>query len=239
MHKGQALIQRAKPGGTGDIGTTRHIRAVIFDMDGVLFEGRNFWLDLHRRYGTDVEGLRLADRYLTSDYATLAAKVAGQLWRGRPAKVYESLVQQRRYQPGVNELFGFLREHGVRTAIVSSGPDLLAARAQRDLAIDLVRANGLEIHDGRLTGRTFIRVSDTGKAKVGLEVMRELGVHADQTAMVGDSESDAELAALVGLAIAYDSDSDRLKTVAQHHLRRGELLQVREILRSSSVRRER
>jgi phosphoserine phosphatase len=227
------LIKDVSPEGSGQISLAPNIRAVIFDMDGVLFQGRSFWLDLHREFGTDVEGLRLADRYLAGDYATLAAKVAGELWRGKSATVYESLVKRRRYQRGVSELFRFLHKRSIRTAIVSSGPDLLALRAQRDLAIDLVRANGLEVREQKLTGKAFIRVSDAAKAEVGTEVMRELGVRASQTATVGDSESDAELAALAGLAIAYDSDSDLLTKVAQHHLPRGDLLRICDILRTS------
>ena len=55
---------------------------VIFDMDGVLFEGHNFWLELHKKYGTEKLGLELANKYFTSDYDALAIQVARDLWRG-------------------------------------------------------------------------------------------------------------------------------------------------------------
>lgn len=207
------------------------IAAVVFDMDGVLFEGRNFWLDLHERYGGELaEAQALADRYLTRDYAMLAAKVAGELWRGRPAAPYRELVAGRPYQPGARETVARLRRAGIRTAIVSSGPDLLAERAQRELGIDIVRANGLEIRDDRLTGNATIRVADADKLAVALDVMRELGVEPSAVAAVGDSSSDVPLAEVVELPIAYDSSSERLSAVSRHDLRHGELVRVCDLV---------
>lgn len=208
------------------------IRAVIFDMDGVIFEGRNFWLDLHRRYGGDVgEARALLDRYLTSDYGTLAEVIVGRLWKGKPAAPYLDLVEGRRYQPGVQETFERVHELGLATGLISSGPDLLARRAQRDLGIDTIRANGIEIVDGVLTGRATVRVPDGEKDRVGREVMAELDVAAAETAAVGDSSSDVPFAEQVALPIAYDSSSDRLDLLARHRLAHGELPRLPQVLR--------
>ncbi len=194
------------------------IDLVLFDMDGVIFEGRNFWLDLHRVYGTDREGVRLADRYLADDYAELARRVAGELWKGRPAAPFERLVAERRYQPGVRRLMEVLRPSPLATAIVSSGPLALAERARRELGFDEIRANRVETEAGVLTGRTTIQVPDGEKKRVGLEVIARLGATPARTAFVGDSDSDAPLAAAVGLPIAYNSRSQRLLAVAEHVL---------------------
>jgi phosphoserine phosphatase len=210
------------------------VRAVLFDMDGVLFEGHNFWLDLHKAYGTDVAGLELAEQYLRSNYEALAARVGEELWRGKPAATYEELVAARQYQPDVEEVFTFLHRHQVRTAIVSSGPDLLAARARADLGLDVVRANGLQVENGLLTGRVTLRVSDTEKDRVGREVLEELDVTPAQAAAVGDSESDAPIATLVALAVAYDSKSEALNNVATYRLRHGELGRLSDILANAS-----
>lgn len=211
--------------------TLASMRAVIFDMDGVLFEGSNFWLDLHRRFGGDVEqALLLLDRYVESDYDTLAEKIVGEQWRGKPAAPYFELVAERQYQSGARETLVSLRERGIRTAIVTAGPDLLAERAQEELGIDLVRANGVEIRDGRLTGRSKVMVRDSEKGVVGLEVLRELGVEPAEAAAVGDGDADAHLARLVGTSIAYDSSSQRLRDATQHCLEHGELRRVLELI---------
>lgn len=208
------------------------IRAVIVDMDGVVFEGRNFWLDLHRCYGGDVEEVsQLLDRYLATDYDTLAEAIVGRLWKGKPAAPYLDLIEGRRYQPGVKETFECLHDWGIETALVSSGPDLLAQRAQRDLGIQAIRANGLEIVEGVLTGDATVAVPDGEKAEVGVEVMRELGVEPAATAAVGDSSSDIPLAERVGTPIAYDSSSKRLTAIARRCLSHGELQRLLEIVK--------
>jgi phosphoserine phosphatase len=207
------------------------IKLVIFDMDGVIFEGRNFWLDLHRRYSTVADALDLAERYLKHDYETLGRITTEVLWKGKSATPFLDLVHQRRYQRGVAELIEGLRQYGVMTAIVSSGPMQLAARAQEDLGIDEIRANKLQIVDGRVCGPVNISVPDSEKGRVSLEVMRCLAVTPDESAAVGDSESDVGVAQVVSLPVAYDSDSAELDNIARVHLRKGELLKLRDIVR--------
>jgi phosphoserine phosphatase len=206
------------------------IELIIFDMDGVIFEGRNFWLDLHYCYSTEAEGLALAAHDLKDDYKKAAEFTAEALWRDRPAAPFFELVRERVYQDGVFELFDYLRRRRVKTAIVSSGPLQLAVRAQHDLGIDEVRANELAIVDGRISGRVDIGVIDSEKVQVSLDVMRSIGVAPDQTAAVGDTESDVETAATVGLAVAYDSVSPDLDRVAHVHLCKGELRRLIEVI---------
>jgi phosphoserine phosphatase len=199
-------------------------------MDGVIFEGRNSWLDLHHCYSTEVKALELAERYLKDDYETLARITAEKLWKDRPAAPFVELVRKRVYQDGVFELFDYLRRTRVKTAIVSSGPLQLAARAQLELGIDEVRANELVIAAGRISGHVNIRVLDSEKGRASLEVMRFIGVAPEQTAAVGDTESDVEVAAAVGLAVAYDSISPDLDRVARVHLAKGELQRLIEVI---------
>jgi phosphoserine phosphatase len=198
------------------------IELVIFDMDGVVFQGDNFWLDLHREYGTDEEGVRLANSYLNSDYVMLAELVIERLWKGRPASVFERLVERRSYHPGVQELFKFLHRRGLRSAIVSTGPYQLAERAQSELGIDEIRGNRVIIESGMIS-QVEIMVRETHKAEVGRRIMSSQAVDPARTAFVGDSYSDVALAELVGLPVAYNSKSAELNDVCKYMLRNGEL----------------
>jgi phosphoserine phosphatase len=207
------------------------IQLVIFDMDGVIFEGRNFWLDLHRRYSTEADALDLAERYLKHDYETLGRITTEVLWKGKSAAPFLDLVRQRTYQSGVAELIEGLRQYGVMTAIVSSGPMQLAARAQQDLGIDEIRANDLQIVDSRVSGQVNISVPDSEKGRVSLEVMRCLAVTPSESAAVGDTESDVGVAQVVALPVAYDSDSAELDSLARVHLQKGELVKLLDIVR--------
>lgn len=209
---------------------SRGLRAVVFDMDGVIFEGENFWLDLHREYGTERQALALAERYLTSDYARLARITAERLWRGRPAAPYYRLVAERRYQPGVEDLVARLRQAGLRIVIVSSGSDLLAARARDELGVDDVAANGLGVRNGLISGELSLGVSDSGKAEVATRLLSRAGITPDQAAAVGDSGSDVGVARTVALSVAYNSKSPELLEVASYVLGYGELPRLAEIV---------
>jgi phosphoserine phosphatase len=199
-------------------------------MDGVIFEGKNFWLDLHKAYGTVKEGLELADRHLASDYELLARTVAEKLWKDKPVSVYQKMIDERAYQPGVEDVFEYLHRSRIQTAIVSSGPYHLAVRAQKQFGIDEVWANRLLIKDGKFQGRVELMVSDTAKESIGEEIMKSRGVTAGDTAFVGDSDSDVALASLVGLPVAYDSTSERLTRLCQHVLKYGELSRLKEFV---------
>jgi HAD superfamily phosphoserine phosphatase-like hydrolase len=202
------------------------IGLVLFDMDGVIFEGKNFWLDLHREYGTAERGLSLSERYLAEDYDSLARAVVGKLWKGRSAAPYWDLVYGRAYQPGVQNVFAYLHKRSIRSAIVSSGPAHLAERAQRELGIDAVRANRLFFDGDRLSGEVEVQVRDSEKLWAGRCLMDELGVPPDATAFVGDSNSDVALAETVRLPVAYDSTSKRLVQACCQVLKHGELPQL-------------
>jgi len=203
---------------------------VIFDMDGVIFEGTNFWLELHERYGTERQGLKLARKYMNSNYKLLARHVVGGLWKGKPAWVYRTMVDKRVYQPGVREVFEFLHRNRIRSAIVSSGPHELASRAQQELGIEEVWANRLGVENDVISGQVETMVPDGEKDRIGLKVMAKMGVDPSRVAFVGDSESDVGLAKKVALPIAYNSESKMLNRLCKYKLKYGELTKLIDIL---------
>jgi HAD superfamily phosphoserine phosphatase-like hydrolase len=196
---------------------------VIFDMDGVIFQGRNFWLDLHRAMGTEAEAWRLWHAYGKHDYPRLGAITVEQVWIGRSAVAFHDLIASRTYVDGAADVISWLRQHAVRTAIVSSGPYQLAERAQRELGIDVIRANRVAIAGTIFTGTVDLQVDDTRKDLAATTVMTELGIRPSRTAMVGDTASDSRLAGIVGRLIAYDPDSPELTAAADAVIPSGHL----------------
>ncbi|MCC7574528.1 hypothetical protein KO361_02960 [Candidatus Woesearchaeota archaeon] len=80
-------------------------KLVCFDMDEVIFKYMNFWMELHKKFGTLKEGTELTKQYLHSDYDKLVEEVVVKLWKGRDASPYYELVNSLEYLPGVKEAF--------------------------------------------------------------------------------------------------------------------------------------
>lgn len=202
-------------------------------MDGVIFEGANFWLELHDIFGTRERGLALANEYMRSDYTYLASIVAGELWKGKKALPFKNLVSSRVYQPGVKILMDFLHRNQILTAIISTGPLELAIRAKKELGINEIRANDLEIKKGVFTGKVNLQVIEEQKARVGLDIMSKFSVTPRSTSFIGDSDSDVDLATIVSLPIAYNSHSNMLKSFVRYDLPHGKLSEVRKVLQET------
>lgn len=209
-----------------------NIELAIFDMDGVIFEGDNFWLELHQKYGTEEKGLELAHKYLFSDYENLATLVAKDLWKGKPVSIYNLMINSRVYQPGVKKVFRYLNQKKIPSAILSSGPYHLASRAQGDLGINAIWANRLSIENNILTGEVEVMVRDHDKKEAGLSIIRHFKVSRSQTVFIGDSDADVGLAEVIGLPISYNSKSEKLNRVCKYVLKYGELEQLINILSS-------
>jgi len=83
-------------------------------MDGVIFEHFNFWLELHKAYGTYEEGLELTNKYVKTDYNRLIKEVVGRLWKAKPAKIYFDLIKRIDYFPGVFKTLIELKKRGIK-----------------------------------------------------------------------------------------------------------------------------
>jgi phosphoserine phosphatase len=196
---------------------------VMFDMDGVIFQGRNFWLDLHRAMGTEEAAWHLWNTYGQTDYPRLASVTVAEVWCGRSADAFYDLIAARRYVEGVPEVIAWFHEQGVQTAIVSSGPWQLAERAQRELEIDVIRGNRVGIADGVFSGVVDLQVDDARKDVAARAVMAELNVEPMRAAMVGDTAADGRLAGIVGHLIAYDPSDPAFAGTAETVLAAGHL----------------
>ncbi len=208
-------------------------KLVCFDMDGVLFKDINFWMELHKSFGTYEEGVRLTEQYLHTNYNKLVDEVVGRLWKGKEATPYFSLVNSLEYLPGVPEMFTYVESQDYITAIVSASSLDVAKRVQNDYGIDHLFANQLIIKEGKVAGE-FVWPIGAGKDKKA-EIIRhlctDLGISAKEVIYIGDSDTDIEAFKEVGLAIAFNSSSDALQKVATHVVDSHNLVDVIPILK--------
>jgi len=205
-----------------------HFKMICFDMDGVLFKDINFWLELHKKFGTYEQGNLLTKKYLHSDYERLVKEVVGKLWKGLDAKPYYDLVNSIEYLPGVSETFNHLKRQGYITAIISASSMDVARRVQEDFGVDHIFANELVIRNGKVSGE-FIWPIGAGnhlKAKIITELCKDIGISPEECIYVGDSDTDIEAFKIVGMSIAFNSNSSALKDVATHVIESGRLSDI-------------
>ncbi|MEO6998586.1 MAG: HAD family phosphatase, partial [Terracoccus sp.] len=76
----------------------------------------------------------------------------------------------------------------------------------RDLGIEHVRANRLEIEDGRLTGRVTGEVVDrAGKALALRAFAEEEHLPLSRTVAIGDGANDLDMLDIAGLGVAFNA----------------------------------
>ena len=202
------------------------LRLVLFDMDGVIFEGKNFWLDLHKLMGTEKQAWQLWKGLGTRAYERLSDRTA-KIWQNQSSEHFWRLISERRTVEGLEQVFAYLHECQINTAIISSGPYQLAEKAQRLFSIDEIRANKLGIsEDGTFTGIVKVQVDDNYKNIPAKEVMLQFGATYDTTAMIGDASSDVLIARLVSLSIAYNSNDTELLNACKYKVEDGEISKI-------------
>ncbi|WP_445348692.1 HAD family hydrolase [Desulforudis sp. DRI-14] len=190
--------------------TGKPLKAVIFDLDGTLTPVRSVWQYIHERLGTwESQGLQSLNAFLAGKitYKEFAERDV-YAWRGTPHAIIESIVNEIPLRNGAREVAGTLRAFGVRTAILSSGLDVLVRRVAGLLGVERYIANELGFTAGVADGRVTINVGWDGKPEHLLPLCRAWGVHPSEVAVVGDGVGDAPLFPMVGLGVAFNAAPD-------------------------------
>ena len=185
-------------------------RLAAFDMDSTLIS-----IECVDELG-DVMGKKAEIAAITeaamrgeiADYKeSLRRRVA--LLRGMPESALQKVHDERlRLTPGAERLLGALRAAGLHTLLVSGGFTFFAERVQARLGIDEVRANVLEIEDGRLTGRMVDQpwgdiCDGAEKRRALLQACERLGIEPRESIAVGDGANDLPMMGAAGLSVAF------------------------------------
>ena len=138
--------------------------------------------------------------------ASLRARVA--LLEGLPEGVLDEVRSAVRLTHGSVELCKTLHERGHVVALISGGFDVIANAIGQAVGADHVRANRLEVIDGRLTGRVEGDIVDRAAKAVALVEFAALhGIPLDRTVAVGDGANDLDMLELAALGIAFCAKS--------------------------------
>ena len=181
-------------------------KLVVMDVDSTLIQQEVIEL-LGAKAGVQSEIVKITEAAMRGELdfeASLRARVA--LLKGLPASVLEDVRSEITLTPGARTLVRTLKKLGHHIALVSGGFEPVIAPLATELGIDHIRANNLEIGDGKLTGELVGPVIDrAGKATALRDFAAEHNVDLDQTIAIGDGANDLDMIAIAGMGIAFNA----------------------------------
>lgn len=189
-------------------------RLVCFDCDSTLITGEVIEM-LAAHAGKEAEVAEVTERAMRGELdfeESLRERVA--TLAGLDASVIDSVAAGIELTPGARTTIRTLNSMGYRTAVVSGGFIQVLEGLAEELDLDYVRANTLEIVDGKLTGRVVGEIVDRqAKARLLADFAQDSGLQMSQTVAVGDGANDIDMLGVAGLGIAFNA-KPALKEVA-------------------------
>ena len=196
----------------------RNRRLVVLDMDSTLI-AEEVMDELAKRHG-------FGDQVVAVTAAAMAGEIdfkesfrqRARLLRGMPREFLQEVAESVKLNDGAHRMIKALKHFGYRTAVISGGFQYVGEYLAKDLGIDYVYANTLEIVDGRMTGEVLGDIVDAeSKAQILMSIAEREGITLEQTIAVGDGANDLPMLTAAGLGIAYHAKAV-VKKSARHSI---------------------
>lgn len=182
----------------------RNRRLVCFDMDSTLIQAEV--IDrLAELAGTGDEVKAITELAMLGEIDFKESFIRRMnLLKGLSEDVLHDVAVNLPITKGAKRLIDTLKSYGFKTAILSGGFTYFGNYLQKELGMDYVYANQLEIKDGVLTGGYIGDIVDGNKkAEYLKEISLKEGIDINQTIAVGDGANDLPMLNLAGLGIAF------------------------------------
>lgn len=185
-------------------------KVIAFDMDSTLIsiETLDEMADLMGKKAEVAALTEAAMRGEIVDYKqSLRERVA--LLAGMPEAFLDEVYEQRvRINPGAETLIAACKAAGLTCLLVTGGFTCFTDKLRVRLGLDDVRANVLEIQEGRLTGRLVPQAwgdicDGEEKRRKLAEVCAGLGVGLERAIAVGDGANDLPMMRAAGVSVGY------------------------------------
>ena len=182
----------------------RNRRLVCFDMDSTLIQAEVIdKLAELAGVGDEVKAITELAMQGEIDFKE-SFKRRMKLLKGLSEEVLHDVAVNLPITKGARRLIDTLKSYGFKTAILSGGFTYFGNYLQKELGIDYLYANQLEIKDGVLTGGYLGEIVDGNKkAEYLKEIAKKEGIDIGQTIAVGDGANDLPMLNVAGLGIAF------------------------------------
>jgi len=198
-------------------------RLILFDVDSTLIKQEVIDL-LADKSGHGIEVQQITARAMKGeiDFAQALLKRVSLL-EGLPESVFDEVISQISFAEGFDELFSYLRNNGFLVGAVSGGFHNVLDKLFAQLQLDFLKANVLEVVDGKLTGRiTSAPVDRMAKARALREFADLHKIKLENTVAVGDGANDLDMIEIAGLGVSY-MGKEILRKKADLHLEKAGL----------------
>lgn len=188
------------------LATLLHPRKLaVFDMDSTLIEQETL-VELAKKIGIGEQMVIITEATMRGeiDFTESFTRRVGLL-KGLPKTVLDDIIRDNiTFSLGAKRLITALKNHGYHVVLVSGGFTYFAEFVKKELGMDEVFANDLDIVDGKLTGQVISPIIDgKRKAEILQDVANRLKLDLSQTVAVGDGANDLPMLDLAGIGIAY------------------------------------
>lgn len=213
-------------------------RLALFDMDGVLLQGR-FIVSLAQRTNKTAELAEYLDNFdLQPEERT--RRIAA-LFAGIRRDEFEQVARNMPLMPGASETVVSLRKAGYRVGIVTDAFLVAADIVRRRVFADFSIAHLMKFQHGKATGRVTLSpamvhpqgcpLHEHCKANVMRHVMEKMHIAAEQVLAVGDGENDICLLEAAGTSVAFQPKTPLVRAAAQYVVE-GALTEVLKVIQA-------
>ena len=198
-------------------------RLILFDVDSTLIKQEVIDLLAEKSgHGREVQQITARAMAGEIDFSQALLKRVSLL-EGLPESVFDEVISQVSFAEGFDELFSYLRKNGFLVGAVSGGFHNVLDKLFARLQLDFLKANVLEVVDGRLTGKiTAAPVDRMAKARALREFAALHKVELENTVAVGDGANDVDMIEIAGLGVSY-MGKEILRQKADLHLEKAGL----------------
>jgi len=184
----------------------KHKRLVVMDMDSTVIQ-QEIIDELAKYAGFEDKIKAITARAMNGELDfqhALEERVA--LLKGLNANIFQKIIDNLVFTPGVHFLCATLKNLGYKLAVLSGGFTPVLEHTKRVLNLDYVFANQLEIQDGIIMGRTIGPIVDASRKRdLLLTIAQAENISLDQVIAVGDGANDLLMLGVAGVGVAFNA----------------------------------